>query len=159
VQSFLQNPVTISIKTSETSANVAQDVVTYRDSSEKISKLHDILNKEEVVKVLVFDETQRDVERLGKELESRGFRVDALHGGKTQGQRSRALNRFRSNEISVLVATDVAARGIDISDITHVINYSVPNAYEDYVHRIGRAGRAGRSGNALTFLSLFEARF
>jgi ATP-dependent RNA helicase RhlE len=159
VQSFLQDPVMVSVKTSETSANVAQDVVTYRDSVEKIGKLHDILNQEEVIKVLVFDETQRDVERLGKELESRGFRVDALHGGKTQGQRSRALKRFRSNDISVLVATDVAARGIDISDITHVINYSVPNAYEDYVHRIGRAGRAGRSGNALTFLSLFEARF
>ncbi|HKR81947.1 MAG TPA: DEAD/DEAH box helicase [Candidatus Saccharimonadales bacterium] len=159
IHSFLTDPVTISVKTSETSANVAQDVITYRDSVEKISKLHDLLNQEEVAKVLVFDETQRDVERLGKELASRGFRVDALHGGKTQGQRSRALKRFRNNEISVLVATDVAARGIDISDITHVVNYSVPNAYEDYVHRIGRAGRAGRPGAAYTFLSLFEARF
>lgn len=159
IHSFLTDPITVSVKTSETSANVTQDVITYRDSAEKISKLHDVLNQEEVVKVLVFDETQRDVERLGKELESRGFRVDALHGGKTQGQRSRALKRFRSNDISVLVATDVAARGIDISDITHVINYSVPNAYEDYIHRIGRAGRAGRSGTAYTFLSLFEARF
>lgn len=156
VHSFLQDPVTVSVKTAETSSNVTQDIVIYRDRPEKISKLHDVLNQTEVVKALIFDETQRDVERLGQELAARGFKVDSLHGGKTQGQRQRALKRFRSNEISILVATDVAARGIDVSDITHVINYSVPNAYEDYVHRVGRAGRAGRPGNALTFLSVYD---
>ena len=156
IHTFLQNPVTVSVKTSETSSNVSQDVVTYKDNVEKISRLHDILNQEDVVKVLVFDETQRDVERLGQELIGRGFKADALHGGKTQGQRQRALKRFRGNEITVLVATDVAARGIDIADITHVINYSIPQAYEDYVHRIGRAGRAGRVGTALTFVSLYD---
>ena len=108
--------------------------------------------------MLIFDETQRDGERLGQELTGRGFKADALHGGKTQGQRQRALKRFRSNEITVLVATDVAARGIDIADITHVINYSIPQAYEDYVHRIGRAGRAGRTGTALTFVSLYDMK-
>jgi hypothetical protein len=87
------------------------------------------------------------------ELQSRGFKVDALHGDKSQGQRAKALRRFKSNEINFLVATDVAARGIDVADITHVINYSTPNTYDDYTHRIGRAGRAGRVGYALTFVS------
>ena len=86
-------------------------------------------------------------------LVERGFKVDAIHGGKSQGQRQRALNRFKQNDISVLVATDVAARGIDVSDITHVINYTQPQNYEDYIHRIGRAGRAGRTGYALTFVN------
>jgi ATP-dependent RNA helicase RhlE len=159
IQTFLNEPVTISVRHGDTSDNVTQDVVPYKDGHEKIEKLHDLLNQEEVAKVLVFDETQRDVERLAQTLETRGFRVDALHGGKTQGQRQRALKRFRNNDVTILVATDVAARGIDIVDITHVVNYSTPQTYEDYVHRIGRAGRAGRVGNALTFVSLFDYRF
>jgi ATP-dependent RNA helicase RhlE len=122
------------------------------EKSEKIDKLHDILNQEHVEKAIVFDDTQRSVERLAKELQERGFRVDSIHGGKTQGQRTRALKQFKENKLSVLVATDVAARGIDIADITHVINYSQPQTYDDYVHRIGRAGRAGRTGYALTFI-------
>jgi superfamily II DNA/RNA helicase len=79
--------------------------------------------------------------------------VDAIHGGKSQGQRQKALNRFKQNEINVLVATDVAARGIDVADITHVINYTVPKTFGDYIHRIGRTGRAGRTGQALTFVA------
>ncbi len=124
----------------------------YGGSSEKLQKLHDILIDEKVGKTLIFDDTQRSVERLSNELVARGFRADAIHGGKSQGQRQRALQRFRSSDVNVLVATDVAARGIDVADITHVINYSTPNSYEDYVHRIGRAGRAGRIGHALTFI-------
>jgi superfamily II DNA/RNA helicase len=83
----------------------------------------------------------------------RGFKVEAIHGGKSQGQRRRALARFKNNEVSILVATDVAARGIDVIDITHVINFSVPKVYDDYIHRIGRAGRAGQIGYALTFVT------
>jgi superfamily II DNA/RNA helicase len=105
-----------------------------------------------VSKALVFDDTQRSVERLSKELQARGFMADAIHGGKSQGQRQRALKRFKSSEVNVLVATDVAARGIDVSDISHVINYSTPQSYDDYVHRVGRAGRAGKTGFALTFI-------
>jgi ATP-dependent RNA helicase DeaD len=90
---------------------------------------------------------------LSKELVVRGFKADAIHGGKTQGQRQRALNRFKKSEVDILVATDVAARGIDVKDITHVINYSIPQTYDDYAHRIGRAGRAGRIGYALTFVN------
>lgn len=153
IDTFSHEPFTVSLKPSTTSDNVHQDVVRYQTTAEKIEKLHDILNKEEVTKVILFDETQRNVERLSNELQSRGFVADAIHGGKTQGQRQRALNKFKRNEITILVATDVAARGIDVSDITHVINYSVPQQYDDYIHRIGRAGRAGQVGYALTFVS------
>ena len=103
-------------------------------------------------RTIIFDETKRSVERLGKELHARGFKVDEIHGDKSQAHRSRALQRLKNDEINILVATDVAARGIDVSDITHVINYSTPNSYDDYVHRIGRTGRAGKGGIALTFL-------
>ncbi len=153
IQGFTNDPITISVKTGETSDNVAQDVVRYEVGESKVEKLHDVLIQTGVSKALVFDDTKRSVERLSKELVSRGFAADSLHGGKTQGQRQRALNRFRKNEVNILVATDVAARGIDVVDVTHVINYSVPGSYEDYVHRIGRAGRAGRTGQALTFIS------
>ncbi len=153
IQTFSNDPVSVSIKSGESSENVHQDVVRYESPYQKLDKLQDILIKGEVNKVLVFDETRRSVERLSKELVTRGFKVDAIHGGKTQGQRQRALNSFKNDEISILVATDVAARGIDIADITHVINYSLPMSYSDYIHRIGRAGRAGQIGHALTFIS------
>jgi ATP-dependent RNA helicase RhlE len=152
ISTFLSNPIEISVKTGETSDNVDQDVIRYGGSHEKMEKLHEILIHESVGKTLVFDETQRSVERLAQELQERGFKVDSIHGGKTQGQRTRALKQFKESKLNVLVATDVAARGIDIADITHVINYTTPQTYDDYVHRIGRAGRAGRTGIALTFV-------
>lgn len=154
INTFLENPVTISVKTGETSDNVEQNVVRFATKSDKIELLHDLLIKTEGLKALVFDDTQRSVERLSTELVARGFDADAIHGGKTQSQRQRALTRFKANHIRILVATDVAARGIDVADITHVINYSTPKTYADYVHRIGRAGRAGRTGFALTFVEL-----
>lgn len=153
IQSFSNEPITVQVKTGETSDNVHQDIVRYRFDGEKLDKLHDILIDESVAKVIVFDETQRKVERLSEELATRGFSVDAIHGGKTQSQREKALKRFKENHSKILVATDVAARGIDVADITHVINYTQPQSYEDYVHRIGRAGRAGRVGYALTFVT------
>lgn len=152
IQSFMNNPVTVSVKQGDTSDNVEQNVVRYNSSGDKINILHDLLIDSDVKKALIFDDTQRSVEKLFKELSGRGFKAGAIHGGKTQGHRQRALNNFRDNQINVLVATDVAARGIDVSDITHVINYSTPASYEDYIHRIGRAGRAGKTGNALTFI-------
>jgi superfamily II DNA/RNA helicase len=150
---FAADPLTVSVKTGDTCDSVHQDIVCYDTPGNKIDQLHDILNKAEVDKAIIFDETQRSVERLARELQSRGFKADDIHGGKTQGQRQRALDRFKKNEVKILVATDVAARGIDVADITHVINYSTPQRYEDYIHRIGRAGRAGRIGYALTFVS------
>jgi ATP-dependent RNA helicase RhlE len=153
INTFAKDPVSISVKTGNTSENVHQDIVCYVTNTDKIEQLHEILNREEVAKAIIFDETQRSVERLSRELPDRGFKADDIHGGKTQGQRTRALNRFKKNDITILVATDVAARGIDVADITHVINYTTPQSYEDYVHRVGRAGRAGRVGYALTFVT------
>jgi superfamily II DNA/RNA helicase len=152
INDFAVDPVHVEVKTGDTSANVDQNVVTYRGHMEKIDKLHNLLTSEPVVKTLVFDDTHRSVEKLCTELQSRGFQADAIHGGKSQSQRQRALKRFKDNQVNVLVATDVAARGIDVADITHVINYSTPQSYGDYVHRIGRAGRAGQPGFALTFI-------
>ena len=149
---FLVDPVTVSVVSGSTSANVEQSVVDYAAHEDKISKLHDLLISKNVSKALIFDDTQRSVEKLSNLLVARGFAADAIHGGKSQGQRQRALKRFKDNEITVLVATDVAARGIDVVDISHVINYSQPNSYDDYVHRVGRAGRAGRKGYAFTFV-------
>ncbi len=152
ITEFSNDPVTISVKTGDTADNVHQNIVQYNGRDDKISKLHDTLMRDGTSKVIVFDDTKHAVERLGKELVLRGFKAESIHGGKTQGQRQRALRSFKENKINILVATDVAARGIDVPDITHVINYSTPQTYEDYVHRIGRAGRAGRVGHALTFI-------
>ena len=153
IETFSNQPVMISLETGAASENVEQNIVKYSGDTEKLEKLHDILIDGNVEKTIIFSETQRSVEKLSKMLIERGFKADAIHGGKTQGQRQRALNRFKANEIKVLVATDVAARGIDVVDITHVINFSQPQSYEDYIHRIGRAGRAGRIGHALTFVN------
>jgi len=153
INTFSNDPIAISVTTGNTSDNVHQDIVCYETPSDKIVQLHDILGKENVSKAIIFDDTQRSVERLARDLVASGFKADAIHGGKTQGQRTRALNRFKKSEITILVATDVAARGIDVADVTHVINYSTPQSYDDYVHRIGRAGRAGRVGYALTFVT------
>ena len=154
IETFASEPVLISVKTGDTAETVEQGIVEYSGRDQKIEKLHELLIGGSITKALVFDDTQRSVERLSKELQVRGFKADAIHGGKTQGQRQRALNRFQASDIDILVATDVAARGIDVRDITHVINYSTPQSYTDYVHRIGRAGRAGRTGYALTFIEL-----
>jgi ATP-dependent RNA helicase RhlE len=152
IESFSQDPVFITVKSGETSDNVDQNVVPLFPSDNKIDKLHDILIQNGNMKAIVFDDTHRSVEKLSNELASRGFQADSIHGGKSQAQRQRVLKRFKANEISILVATDVAARGLDVPDITHVINYSLPQSYSDYVHRVGRTGRAGRIGYALTFV-------
>ena len=149
IDDFCTSPVHVAVKTGEASSNVEQNIVNYVSHHEKIDKLHDLLLQEKVAKTLVFDDTHRSVEKLCKELQARGFSSDAIHGGKSQSQRQRALKRFKDNQVNVLVATDVAARGIDVADITHVINYSTPQSYSDYIHRIGRAGR---TGHALTFI-------
>lgn len=151
IETFSHEPITVSVKTGETGENIHQDVVRV-GSDGKIDTLHNLLIAGSMDKTIIFDDTQRSVERLAKELVSRGFEADAIHGGKTQGQRQRSLKRFKENDVKILVATDVAARGIDVADVTHVVNYSTPQSYDDYVHRIGRAGRAGKVGYALTFI-------
>jgi len=152
INGFSVDPVHISVKTGETGKNIDQNVVRFNSSRDKIEKLHELLIQDKVAKTLVFNDTHRSVEKLATELGARGFSIDAIHGGKSQSQRQRVLKKFKDNQINVLVATDVAARGLDVFDITHVINYSSPHSYEDYVHRIGRTGRAGKIGYALTFI-------
>ncbi len=152
ITSFSPEAETITLKENDASSNVHQDVVRYTDAFDKKDKLHDILIEPETGKAIVFENTQRAVERLEQELKDRGFKVASIHGGKSQSQRTRALSGFKNNAVHILVATDVAARGIDVSDITHVVNYAQPQSYEDYIHRIGRTGRAGRIGYAFTFV-------
>lgn len=152
LKDFVQDPITISIKKQETSENVEQDVIRVRDRSQKIEHLHDLLNKTGFDKVLIFGRTKHGIEKLNRELTSRGFKADAIHGNKSQSQRQRALDSFKKNQIKILLATDVASRGLDIDNVTHVINYDLPQTYEDYIHRIGRTGRADKRGTALTFV-------
>lgn len=151
MHSFLRDPVTVSVKTGDTADNVEQNVVRVT-GGDKMDKLHALLEEEAFEKILVFGETKRGVEKLSRSLNDRGISSVSIHGNKTQSQRQKALSQFRSSQAWVMVATDVAARGLDIKDITHVINYDQPQTYDDYVHRIGRAGRAGSPGVALTFV-------
>ncbi len=151
VKAFLKNPVTISVKTGDTSKSVDQDIVRMQ-GKEKIDVLSELLKSPELSKVLIFGKTKHGVERLSKTLTEKGFKADSIHGDKNQSARQRALGKFKDDQIKILVATDVAARGLDIPDVTHVINYDIPATYDDYVHRIGRTGRAGKKGKALTFV-------
>lgn len=152
IQSFVKNPLTISVKVTETVRQIDQDIIRVKDKNEKIAKLQSLLRLEDFKKVLVFGRTKWGVERLFKTLQQNGFSVASIHGNKSQNQRLRALSLFRQNQLQVLVATDVVARGLDILDVTHVINFDEPSTYTDYVHRIGRTGRANKSGKALTFV-------
>jgi superfamily II DNA/RNA helicase len=152
IDSLMREPITISIKTADGAQNVDQDVIRYTDEFHKMSLLHDLLIKDECKKVLIFGRTKHGVEKLHENLTERGFQSVSIHGNKNQAQRQRALNSFKENHFQVMVATDVAARGLDIPHVTHVINYDLPENYADYVHRIGRTGRANNKGIALTFV-------
>jgi len=152
ITGFSPEAVTVSVKQGDTSGNVHQDVIPYAGKTNKLEALHTLLIEPVVSKAIVFESTQRGVERLESELRNRGFDVAAMHGGKSQGQRKRALDSFKDGKVKIMIATDVAARGIDVADISHVVNYGMPQTYEDYTHRIGRAGRAGKIGYALTFV-------
>lgn len=151
IRTFLRNPVTVSVKVGETAANIRQDIIRV-DNKKRLEVLQELLCKKEFSKVLIFGRTKHGVEKLTVGLATKGFRVDSIHGNKTQSRRQSALKNFRENRVQVLVATDVAARGLDICDVSHVINYDVPATYDDYIHRIGRTGRANKGGVALTFV-------
>lgn len=152
ISEFLNEPVSISVKTADTAKNVDQDIVRVERGANKIDILHDLLNTKGFEKVVIFGRTKHGVEKLSKVLTDRGFKSESIHGNKTQSARQRALSKFKENHSKILVATDVAARGLDINDVTHVINFDLPATYEDYVHRVGRTGRAGKTGKALTFV-------
>lgn len=151
VMNYLHEPVTVEIASRPTSENVHQDVIFVQDGEDKLEKLHGVLQKKECEKVLVFSRTKMGAKRLAQKLHQRGMRADSIHGDMSQGQRQRTLASFRTDRLHILVATDVVARGIDIDGISHVINYDLPESYEDYIHRIGRTGRGSSIGHALTF--------
>ncbi len=160
LSTILKNPVTISVRKGETSDHVEQDVVRVEGGKEaKEEKLVELLSGAEFTKVLIFGETKWGVQKLADRLERRGLKVAAIHGNKSQPQRQRALNDFKAERVQALIATDVAARGLDIPNVSHVINFDAPKQYEDYIHRIGRTGRAGQRGTALTFVSTGPAAF
>lgn len=154
VNTFLKDPVTVSVRTSETSEHVEQTVIEARDKNHKVELLTEMLKGADYEKVLVFGETKFGVQRLSDHLDNSGIPSVAIHGNKNQSQRQRALKQFKDERVRVLVATDVAARGLDIPNVSHVINFDTPQNYEDYVHRIGRTGRAGASGKAHTFIDI-----
>ncbi len=151
-EKFLKDPLFISVVSGETSKNVEQDVVRTRTKEEKIEKLQEVLNKDGSDKVLIFREMKHSVDSLEDELRKLGFKVGGIHGDKRSRERIRTLDLFKKDQINILIATDVAARGLDIPDVTHVINYDIPQTYDTYVHRIGRTGRADKKGIALTFV-------
>lgn len=152
IETFVSNPVTISVKVQDTAENVTQDIVKV-GNQQKVDMLHDLLIKEGFDKVLVFGRTKRGIQKLTDELVSRGFKAGVIHGNKRQSHRQKTLDQFKRNQIRILLATDVASRGLDIEDVSHVINYDMPASYDDYIHRIGRTGRANKKGVALTFVS------
>ncbi|NTV31376.1 DEAD/DEAH box helicase [candidate division WWE3 bacterium] len=151
---FVKNPIRISVKTHETSQTIHQDVIKYSNSDDRMQKLVELLKKPEFNKVIIFGKTKWGVEKLSKHINREGFRSESIHGNKKQNQRQRALDDFKLGRTNILVATDVAARGIDVPDVSHVINFDEPASYDDYVHRIGRTGRANKQGYALTFVNV-----
>ena len=152
IHEFLNKPARVSVKTRDTAQTIDQDVIRVGAGQSKFDILVEMLRDPSFNKVLVFGRTKHGVERLAKDLGSKGIRADSIHGDKTHGRRQKALGLFKQDQVQVLVATDVAARGLDISGVSHVINYDLPSTYEDYTHRIGRTGRAGQAGKALTFI-------
>ncbi len=152
LEQFVTNPITVSVKKQETPVNIEQDVINVRDKFEKLEVLEKMLKNQSFEKVLIFGRTKWGVEKLSKHLIRSGVKAAAIHGNKSQNQRVRALQLFKQNQLQVLLATDVASRGLDIDNITHVINYDAPDSHESYIHRIGRTGRADQKGIALTFV-------
>jgi superfamily II DNA/RNA helicase len=149
---FLSSPVVISVKTRDTAKNIDQDVVRIPRGKDKFEVLAEMLREPDFSRTLVFGRTKFGVEKLAKALSRLRIHAESIHGNKTHNARIRALEAFKAGKVSVLVATDVAARGLDIPAVSHVINYDLPSTYEDYVHRIGRTGRASLKGRALTFV-------
>lgn len=153
IAQFLNDPVRISAVARETGENIEQDIVRVHRGSDKLEMLQTLLCQEEFKKVIVFGATKHGVEKLSQHLVRCGLKAESIHGDKTFAKRVRALKLFKEDSVHILVATDVAARGLDIADVTHVINFDLPQTYEDYVHRIGRTGRGTKKGKALTFVS------
>jgi ATP-dependent RNA helicase RhlE len=158
-KTILTNPVRVEVTPPSSTAEKINQVVYFVDRGNKKHLLVEVLKDQTIERVLVFTRTKHGADRVAKELVSLGITSLAIHGNKSQNNRQRALSSFKSKETRVLVATDIAARGIDIDELTHVINFELPNEPESYVHRIGRTGRAGASGIAIAFCDAEEKNY
>ncbi|MBP9069833.1 MAG: DEAD/DEAH box helicase [Bacteroidia bacterium] len=156
---LLKNPVSVSVDRVSSTATLVEQSVYYVNREDKRSLLKHVLKNSQIEHALVFTRTKRGADKVAKELNSNGIKAEAIHGNKSQNARERALKGFKNRTIRVLVATDIASRGIDVDKLSHVINYEIPEQAETYVHRIGRTGRAGSSGIALSFCSQEERNF
>ena len=156
---FLTLPVEISVARPSSAATTITQVMTVVEEEDKREALRQLLRSEEIRNAIVFCNRKRDVDIVGKSLKKHGFNAAALHGDMAQSDRIQVLDRFKAGEVPILVASDVAARGLDVAEISHVFNFDVPIHAEDYVHRIGRTGRAGREGKAFTLASPYDTRF
>ena len=156
---LLRNPVKVEVTPVSSTVEIIQQSVYFTEKQHKKSLLVHLLEDHTIETVLVFTQMKHAADKLAVQLNKAGIRTEAIHGNKTQGARQRALENFKNRKTRVLVATDIAARGIDIDDLTHVINYELPNIPETYVHRIGRTGRAGASGTAISFCDWSEKTF
>lgn len=153
IDELLQNPVEVKVSSgASTSDQIDQDIIRVPMGGDKFAMLLNLISDKDFEKVLVFAETKRLANKVSKKLNESGVKADQIHGNKSQNYRNKALDKFKQGNVQVLVATDVAARGIDVSDVTHVINYQLPLNFDSYVHRIGRTGRAGKAGKAYTFV-------
>jgi ATP-dependent RNA helicase RhlE len=155
IKEILNNPVRVKVSNGETTGDhIDQEVIRINAGEDKFKILTDLMESQQMDKLLIFEEAKFKVKKLTSMLNSIGIKADEIHGNKTQNARQNALNKFKQGKVRVLVATDVAARGLDVSDVTHVINYQLPMTFDSYIHRIGRTGRAGKAGKAYTFVDI-----
>ena len=154
---YLRNPRRVQVNPPGKAAELVTQSVHFLSKADKPARLREILSRDPRALTLVFSRTKHGAEKLMKSLVADGFNANSIHGNKSQGQRDRAIRSFRDGSIPVLIATDVAARGIDIPDVAYVVNYDLPDVPENYVHRIGRTARAGKSGEAIAFCAPEEA--
>lgn len=155
---LVKNPIEVSVSPKNSTANTVRQKLHPVDKKQKSALLASLINENTWEQVLVFVRTKHGANRLTRHLDSQGIRAAAIHGNKSQGARTKALDEFKKRKINVLVATDIAARGIDIDQLPHVVNFDLPNVPEDYVHRIGRTGRAGANGEAVSLVSADEIK-
>jgi ATP-dependent RNA helicase RhlE len=153
IDRFISNPVWVKVGSGNaTSKQISQEFIQLSQNDSKMGRLEDLLKQSDFEKVIVFTETRHQVKNLCKKLKAKGFKADDIHGDKSQNARQKSIHDFGNGRIQVLVATDVAARGLDVNDISHVINFQMPKTEDSYIHRIGRTGRAGKTGVAITFI-------
>ena len=152
IDHFLTDPAIVQVSSGEASAEHINQTVRYVSGDDKFNELIDLMEQPELKRVLVFAETKHRVKKITKKLNQAGIGTDEIHGNKSQNYRQKALGKFKSGKIKALCATDVAARGLDIDDVTHVINFEAPTDYDTYIHRVGRTGRNGKTGEAITFV-------